>query len=689
MTVMKSPKLALRVTLNSVVMIMAVYLVKQTITFIRDNIIFGLSDYSALPGTVGGYIVSIVLPPIAIFGTILFMLGLRLQRVQERLERGETLPPELLETTRKRMLGFAKVVITLNLIGFTLGYVLSMVLTGKAGELVAPPGLLNLLSNLVGGLSFAYAQNALNNLAFAGLRERLGFTSIGERRRELPNTTRQLILTVVLATYLLTMVQMNIYDLSRVRDVESATLEAVRSGQVAPADADADYRQRLAVAWNSFSNRKNVDFDKIPLPWERGVNLSSIEFTVFMMFGLFAMAIGFGIQLAWSADLRAQLLALAQRLRDVVSGGGDLTKRIKLKNMDVLGEITELVNQMLDQFHGVVRRIGAAAGETRATAAAIETVITQSTQIAHESSDAFGALKDSLEQESGQSRRLVAALEAFGKAAQGVEDAVEAQRHHVNETSAAMEEMSSSIESVEDMTRKAKDLTGKLAVQGQGGGQAVRETAQAIGGIEESARQVMRVLGELNKIAASTNLLAMNAAIEAAHAGDSGKGFAVVADEVRKLANDAGAQTKHIQELIRTMSERVGKGVRSAQDSGQALGDLVSGLDNASAISGDISVAMREQATGTRQAADSLLRIVEASETIHQRVGEQSAQTRTMEVSLAATIADLERLMDSTREQTRKTKALEESFAAVRTEVERNGRAVRQLQAEIERFKVD
>jgi methyl-accepting chemotaxis protein len=246
--------------------------------------------------------------------------------------------------------------------------------------------------------------------------------------------------------------------------------------------------------------------------------------------------------------------------------------------------------------------------------------------------------------------------------------------------------MASSIRSVEGMTKRAGDLVLGLAARGRSGGEDSSATRAAIAEIEAAASKVLAVLAALGKIAGDTNLLAMNAAIEAAHAGERGAGFAVVANEVRTLAANAGVQTKSIKGLVNAMSERVVKGVARAEASGKSLAELVRGLEEAAAISREIAAAMGEQADGTRSAADSLVRIVEASRSIEDRMADQEAQAARMSTSLEAALGRLDALVESSRGQAEGRARLRDSFTSVRAEVDRNLEAVDALTAAIGRF---
>jgi methyl-accepting chemotaxis protein len=683
---MKTGRIALRVTLNSALMILVVYFVMQIIGYLRDNIILGITDAAALPATIAAFLGANVLPPLIVFSAIVYVLALPIQKVGLRLEAGESLSPDLIERTRLRILGFSRIKLAVNLVGFAAGFLILQFVTGHAADILRPEGLVILVSNLAGAAVYATAQSALDDLAFAPVRERLGFQEIGDRKRELRSTSKQVFLTLFLSIYVLTFLQFNTRDIMAAQAIEHDLLVQVKDGAVKGEDAAAAYRSLLGARLKDFSTRSSLDVSKITPPWERGLSWEAIQVRVFLLYAAFMFAVAMGIQAAASAELRDRIAALQRRLKEVVAGGGDLRSRISLRAMDDLGELAGLVNQLLDLFGSVVHRIGDAAERTRAGAAAIDRVLSDAESSTRGAADAAQALESDLAAQAESSRALRKALDTFRGAVKGVDEAAEAQVRSVSETSSSMEEMASSIRSVETMTRRSGDLALELTERGRSGGDDARATRAAIAEIEEAAAGVLKVLSALSKIAGDTNLLAMNAAIEAAHAGERGAGFAVVADEVRALAANASAQTKSIKNLIQAMSARVAHGVARAEASGRSLSELVRGLEEAAGISREIAEAMGEQAAGTRSAADSLVQVVDASRAIEARMAEQEAQTSSMASTIESALGRLDALLASSRGQAEVARSLKDAFGSVRAEVDRSLESTMALTEAIRRF---
>ena len=685
---MKNSRLALRVSLHSAVMILAVYFVMQILAYLRDNVILGVSDLSALPAFVASFIGMYVLPPMVIFIVILYLSALPLQKVLSRLEAGEVLDDELAERTRLRMLNFSHLVLILNLLGFALGFVIITVLQDGIAGLATPVRLTILVSNLSGAVVYASAQSALNNLAFADLREGLAVHAIGTRKREIRGTTRQALLTLALTLYVLTFMQFNMRDFAACRDFEAEALRSVASGEVDEAEAGRTFRERVMVIMPGLNSRPGFDLSSIPLPWEREATREDMQLRIFLLNFLFMLAIAYGVQAANSRETRDQLEAMRSRIGDVVEGDGDLRKRLNLRAMDEFGELAELVNRLLDRFRDVVGRISLAAVQTRDGASSIDRMLADAEGVSSSTGQAVLDLTSSLDAQAAESRNLTEALASFRAASDAVASAVEAQRRFAADTAAAMEEMSANIRSVETMTSRSGTLTEELSVRGESGSAAVTDTGAAIAAIEASAADVLKVLGSLSKIAGDTNLLAMNAAIEAAHAGEQGAGFAVVADEVRNLATNAARQTKAIRDLVAAMSDRVKRGVERSQASGAVLASLSGGIGQAASISREIAEAMREQAAGTKSVEDSLVQVVAASDSIRTRMDEQRRETDLMAAGLDAALRRLSDLASSSRAQADSVHALDSSFAAVRREVDRNLAAVDGLDRELSGFKV-
>lgn len=685
---MRTKYLALRIALNSVLMILAVYLFMQTLTFFRDNILFGLTGIAELPSAVGAFIGTYVIPPSLVFGIIIYLMALPLQKMQMHLEAGGTITPAEAEKTRLKILRFSGPILAFNLIGFAAGYVLLMILSGRTKGLFESSGLIVLFANLTGGTIYAAAQTALNNKVFSPLREMLSFREIGERKKENRSTVKQFILTAFLILYALFFTQFNISDAFSVHAVETDTLRMYASGEISKAELGPTYRAILKERRANFSNRTILDVDTVPLPWERSIAPAEIQRRVFYLCFIFILSMTLFVQLISSVVLRAQLEILKNRIREVLTGGKDLRQRLNLQTMDEIGELTELINRMLDQFHSIVSRIASAAEETHKGAADIDRVLTESERLSRETGQAVLALGSKLENQTAETRKLKTILDSFKQAVMSVATAAETQNQFAAETSSAMEEMSSNIQSVASMTDRSLSLTENLRARGEEGGKTAQESSRAISDIAESAAGVLEVIKALDKIAASINLLAMNAAIEAAHAGDKGSGFAVVADEVRQLAETAAKQTKSIKEILKTMSERVRHGVAKSESSVQVLNALIAGIGQAAAISREIANAMKEQSVGTKSVAQNLGKVLEASISIRKRTEEQTGETTQMANAIAMAINNFESLANDSRSRAEGIRKLETSIISTRKEVSNNLGAVKSLTLEVENFKI-
>jgi methyl-accepting chemotaxis protein len=290
-------------------------------------------------------------------------------------------------------------------------------------------------------------------------------------------------------------------------------------------------------------------------------------------------------------------------LKDVSQGEGDLTKRLDSSAADELGEMANWFNIFVDKLSGVIRdvattgigveggsvQLASAANEQAGSTSQIVTAITEVAEGIQEQSKGIAAAKASM-------RQLASAIEQVARGAE--EQAVEVEKtSSLAEAMAAdVNEAAAAIRSIGDATRanQASALRGTDAVETvakrmhnikAGVDQALSSVSQ----LEAGSKQIEEIVSVINDIADQTNLLALNAAIEAARAGEAGKGFAVVADEVRRLAERSTQSTNEIAAIIEGLEQSIRDTVDAVESNGQQIDEGVGLAEAAKATLSEIA----------------------------------------------------------------------------------------------------
>ncbi|VXB95500.1 methyl-accepting chemotaxis protein [Massilia sp. 9I] len=211
----------------------------------------------------------------------------------------------------------------------------------------------------------------------------------------------------------------------------------------------------------------------------------------------------------------------------------------------------------------------------------------------------------------------------------------EQQAANLEETASSMEELTSTVQQNADNARHARQLVVKAADQAADGERVVGQVVATMDQIKDSAGRMNEIIGVIDGIAFQTNILSLNAAVEAARAGAHGAGFAVVANEVRNLAQRSAAAAKQIRDLINDSVERIGQGGALVNHAGATIGGLLLAVREVSDLMAEIAAASEEQSAGIQQVNEAVVQMDTVTQQNAALVEESAAAAASLEEQAA------------------------------------------------------
>ena len=241
-----------------------------------------------------------------------------------------------------------------------------------------------------------------------------------------------------------------------------------------------------------------------------------------------------------------------ERLKDISTGTGDLTKRVNVDNDDEIGRLARYYNSFVKKIENIIIDVKLSADQ------------------------------------------LVSATNEITGSTQQISDGAQQQ-------AASFEELSSALQSNAETARSADEVSIKSTAKAKEAEIAMMKTLDSMGSIEKNSSDIVEAVNIISDIADQTNLLALNAAIEAARAGEHGKGFAVVADEVRQLAEKSSTSASEIEVLVKKSMKQVTEGVAISHEAGDRMKEIITDIANIGDQLKGISNSTQEQAASMEE----------------------------------------------------------------------------------------
>lgn len=322
----------------------------------------------------------------------------------------------------------------------------------------------------------------------------------------------------------------------------------------------------------------------------------------------------------WAKNTSRLYSSVTEQLDAALSSEKNLTQRISVASIDEVAgiaarvnEFTELIQGSMNELQGSVRgqlealaRSGSSIGVAAACISRIEAALKRTDEAQGLAEKSVMAVSESMEEMAGQ---VTGMAEKSGEQAGFVDESVSLARQMLQRTEAISQSISETVQRSRNLTEAFEES--ELQVQ---------EVVENIGKVAERSESLQEINQAIAQIAAMTNLLAMNAAIEAAHAGDAGAGFSVVADEIRKLAESTSAYTKTNRQTLKATIEDIAAAAGASEKTMKTVDGMRSALSSAEQAIESISSQAGAQAESQKRLAASLAGTTESTKGAQERM---------------------------------------------------------------------
>ena len=347
---------------------------------------------------------------------------------------------------------------------------------------------------------------------------------------------------------------------------------------------------------------------------------------IILVIFIFTVALSLGITILISNGISDHVTSVSNNLKEIASGDGNLNVSLKVDSHDEIGELSKYFNEFVTKIRNV-----------------IDEVKTQSSNLAtstNKMTPILNNFSESSQEQASSTEEITATIEEVSA---GMDQIARNARYQFDIISTLSERMNSLSEIIHEMEQKIKDTTGlagDISSKAKSGEASIQSMNDSMSRINNSSDQMKNIINIISDISKQTNLLSLNASIEAARAGDAGRGFAVVADEIAKLAVLTSQSIKNIDALIRSNSEEISQGYSSIQGTVSMIKMIMDGINSINTMMIKLAESMTIQMKINEEVNSEATKVKEKSNEIKIATEEQKVAIEAISHSVM-TINDL------------------------------------------------
>lgn len=381
-------------------------------------------------------------------------------------------------------------------------------------------------------------------------------------------------------------------------------------------------------------------------------------------------------------------IKLSSKLLADIAHNGDLRTKLRIAMADDFGTLTSSTNTLIDKLSKMITDLR---NETFTVDKSAQLVSDSSQTASAALLQMLGLLSDVNKNTHKQNELIYQADESISVLTASIAniiDHVDAQASNMENISSAITQMTGNITNVTHIVKNAQIVSEKLSDHSSSGNEFVVNAINSMKEVQSVSEEVRTLSKIIQDISSRTNLLAMNAAIEAAHAGEVGEGFAVVADEVRALAASSSNGAKNVQSKIKEMLEKINTGVEAITNAGDAFNKISDDISVNASIVKNISDAMEEQRIGANNTLANSIEIVNSVHAIRNLTQKETENVDEVRNFMETVIEAATSTQEVVTQGIEATKNLQNTIDEVRDSANGNKNVVQNISKHVQSFKV-